>query len=152
MREVDDDRARWLSEPLAFECERPRPSSPLLRERDRAERPPIIELSDIRPNDPAVRDGPVSGVWPPLVEEALEDVRSSPSGSACCFVSTFDEDHLEKRGVVGREEVGDEHSDMELVRELETLAVCWEADAEEGRLATEEERERVAYDWSSTPS
>lgn len=139
MREADDDRARWLSDSLAFECERPRPSSPLLRERDRYERPPIIELSDIRPNEPDVRDAPVSG--PPLVEEALEDVRSSPFESACCFVSTFEEDHLEKRGVVGREEAGDEHSDVEFVRELGTLGVCWEADVEEGRLATEEETE-----------
>jgi hypothetical protein len=114
---VDDDLARWLSDSLVFECERPRPSSPLLRERERYERPPIIELSDIRPNEP--------GVWPPpLVEEALEDVRSSPFESACCFVSTFEEDHLEKRGVVGREEAGDEHSDMEFVRELGTLEVC----------------------------
>jgi hypothetical protein len=142
MREVDDDRARWLSDPLAFECERPRPSSPLLRERERDERPPIIELSDIRPNEPDTRDAPVSGV--PLVEEALEDVRSSPFESACCFVSTFEEDHLEKRGVVGREEAGDEHSDTEFVRELGTLGGCWEADVEEGRLATEEERERPA--------
>ncbi len=60
-----------------------------------------------------MRDAPVSGV-PPLVEEALEDVRSSPFESACCFVSTFEEDHLEKRGVVGREEAGDEHSDVEV--------------------------------------
>jgi hypothetical protein len=29
----------------------------------------------------------------------------------------FEEDHLEKRGVVGREEVGEEVSDTELVRE-----------------------------------
>lgn len=99
----------------------------------------------MRPNDPEVRDAAVSGVWPPLVEEALEDVRSSPFESACCFVSTFEEDHLEKRGVVGREEVGDEHSDTEFVRELGTVVgVCWEADVEEGRLATEEERERLA--------
>jgi hypothetical protein len=143
MREADDDRARWLSDPLAFECERPRPSSPLLRESERDERPPIIELSDIRPNEPDTRDAPVSGVWPPLVEEALEDVRSSPFESACCFVSTFEEDHLEKRGVVGREEAGDEHSDVEFVRELGTLGVGWEADVE-GRLATEEESERLA--------
>jgi hypothetical protein len=116
----------------------------LLRERERDERPPIIELSDIRPNEPDMRDAPVSGVWPPLVEEALEDVRSSPFESACCFVSTFEEDHLEKMGVVGREEAGDEHSDTEVVRELGTLGVCWEADVDEGRLATEEERERLA--------
>jgi hypothetical protein len=144
MREADEDRARWLSDPLAFECVRPRPSSPLLRESVSDERPPIIELSDIRPNEPDTRDAPVSGVWPPLVEEALEDVRSSPFESACCFVSTFEEDHLEKRGVVGREEAGDEHSDVEFVREVGTLGACWEADVEEGRLATEEERERLA--------
>jgi len=143
MREVDDERARWLSDPLAFECERPRPSSPLLRERDKYERPPIIELSDIRPNEPDRRDAPVSGVWPPLVEEAVEDVRSSPFESACCFVSTFEEGHLEKRGVEGREEAGEEHSDVEFVRELGALGICWEAE-EEGRLATEEERVRLA--------
>jgi hypothetical protein len=116
----------------------------LLRERVRDERPPIIELSDIRPNEPDMRDAPVSEVWPPLVEEALEDVRSSPFESVCCFVSTFEEDRLEKSGVVGREEAGDEHSDTEFVRELGTLGVGWEADVEEGRLATEEERERPA--------
>jgi len=91
-----------------------------------------------------MRDAPASGVLPPLVEEAIEDVRSSPFESACCFVSTFEEDHLEKRGVAGREEAGDEHSDMEFVREPGTLGVGWEAEVEEGRLATEEERERVA--------
>jgi hypothetical protein len=115
----------------------------LLRERDREERPPIIELRDIRPNEPDERGALVSGVLPPLVEEAVDDVRSSPFGSACCFVSTFEEDHLEKRGVVGREEAGEEHSDMEFVREPGTLGACWEADVE-GRLATEEERERLA--------
>ena len=91
-----------------------------------------------------MRCEPASGVLPPLVEEAIEDVRSSPFESACCFVSTFEEDHLEKRGVAGREEAGDEHSDMEFVREPGTLGVGWEAEGEEGRLATEEERERVA--------
>jgi hypothetical protein len=78
-----------------------------------------------------------------LVDEAVEDVRSSPFGSACCFVSTFEEDHLEKRGVVGREEAGEEHSDVEFVREPGTIGGCWEAGVE-GRLATEEERERLA--------
>jgi hypothetical protein len=29
----------------------------------------------------------------------------------------FEEDHLEKRGVVGREEAGEEFSEMELVRD-----------------------------------
>jgi hypothetical protein len=140
MREVDEDRARWLSASLAFACERPRPSSTLLRESVREERPPIIELNDIRPNEPEVRDAPASEAWPPFIEEVVEEVRSSPFESACCFVSTFEEDHLEKRGVVGREEAGEELSDMEFVREFETLGgTCWEADVEEGRLATEEE-------------
>ena len=139
VREVEDDRAR--SAPLPFECERPRPSSALLRVREREERPPIIELRDIRPNEPDVRDGATSGVWPPLVEEAVEEMRSSPFESACCFVSTFEEDHLEKRGVEGREEAGEELSDMEFVREVGTMGVCWEADVDEGRLATEEETE-----------
>jgi hypothetical protein len=139
VREVDDDRARWLSAPLAFECGRPRPSSAWLRVREREERPPIIELRDIRPNEPDVRDGATSGA--PLVEEAVDDMRSSAFESACCFVSTLGEDHLEKRGVVGREEAGEEFSDMELVREVGTMGACWEADVEEGRLATEEERE-----------
>ena len=79
-----------------------------------------------------------------MVEDALEDVRSSPFESACCFVSTLEEDHLEKRGVVGREEAGEEHSDWEFVRELGLLVVCWEAGVEEGRLVTEDERERLA--------
>jgi hypothetical protein len=111
----------------------------LLRESVREERPPIIELKDIRPNEPEVRDAPASGAWTPLVEEAIEDVRSSPFESACCFVSTFEEDHLEKRGVVGREEAGEEVSDTEFVREFGTLGACWVADVEVGRLATEEE-------------
>jgi hypothetical protein len=135
---VDEDRARWLSVSLAFECERPRPSSTLLRESVRDERPPIIELNDIRPNEAEVRDVPAS--WPPFIEEVVEDVRSSPFESVCCFVSTFEEDHLEKRGVVGREEAGEEVSDMEFVREFGTLGdTCCEADVEVGRLATEEE-------------
>jgi hypothetical protein len=61
VREVDDDRARWLSAPLAFECERPRPSSAWLRVRERDERPPIIELRDIRPNEPDVGCGHLRG-------------------------------------------------------------------------------------------
>jgi hypothetical protein len=78
-----------------------------------------------------------------LVESALDVVRSRPFESACCFVSTLEEDHLEKRGVVGREEVGEEFSDIELVREIGPWRGCWEADVDEGRLATEEERERL---------
>jgi hypothetical protein len=65
----------------------------------------------------------------PLVEE-VEDVRLSLEPT-CCFVSTFEEDHLEKskkRGVVGREEAGDEHSDMEFVREPGTLVNSWKRD------------------------
>jgi hypothetical protein len=86
-------------------------------------------------------------VWPPLVESALEVVRSRPFESACCFVSTFEEDHLENRGVEGREEAGEEVSDIELVREAGALGGGCEADgdvADEGRLAAEEERERLA--------
>jgi hypothetical protein len=114
----EDDRARWLLSSLGFECERPRASSVLVRVRESEERPPIIELKDTRPNVPDVRGwvGSGLGVWPPFVESALDAVRSRPFESACCFVSTLEEDHLEKRGVVGREEVGEEVSETELVR------------------------------------
>jgi hypothetical protein len=104
-----------------------------------------MELNDFRPNVADMRGWLASGVWAPFVESALEVVRSRPFESACCFVSTFEEDHLEKRGVVGREEAGEEVSDTELVRELGTWDDgCWETDEDEGRLATEEERERLA--------
>jgi hypothetical protein len=150
-REAEDDRARWLPSSLPdLECERPRLSSVLIRVRVREERPPIIELNDFRPNVPDVRGWLASEVLvAPFVESALDVVRSRPFESACCccccFVSTFEEDHLEKRGVVGREEAGEEFSDTELVRELGTWDDgCWETDEDEGRLATEEERERLA--------
>lgn len=103
-----------------------------------------MELNDFLPNVADVRGWLASGVWP-FVESALEVVRSRPFESACCFVSTFEEDHLEKRGVEGREEAGEEVSDTELVREPGRWdGGCWETDEDEGRLATEEERERLA--------
>jgi hypothetical protein len=37
--------------------------------------------------------------------------------------------------------VGEELSDMEFVREVGIMGVCWDPDVEEGRLATEEQRE-----------
>ena len=65
----------------------------------------------------------------------------------------LEEVHLERRGVVGREEAGEGLSDMELVRDPGTWGGCWEADvAVEGRLAAEEERESFPLDTSSTPS
>src|SRR5258708_32277014 len=86
IREADDERARWLSDPLVFECERPRPSSALLRVRDRDERPPIIELSDMRPNVPDMRDGHVPGGCRALVGQDPEHVRVSHFEHAwCCF-------------------------------------------------------------------
>ena len=104
-----------------------------------------MELNDFRPNVPDMRCWLASEVGVPFVESALEVVRSRPFESACCFVGAFEEDHLEKRGVVGREETGEEVSDMELVREFGTWDDgCWETDEDEGRLATEEERERSA--------
>lgn len=100
-----------------------------------------MELNDIRPKEPDERE--VDAATSALVESALETIRSRPLESACCFVSTLEEDHLEKRGVVGREEAGEEFSEIELVVEVGTCGGCW-GDAEGGRLATEEERERVA--------
>ena len=100
-----------------------------------------------------MRDAPLaSGVRPPEVESAFEVVRSRPFESACCLVSTLEEDHLEKRGVVGREEAGEEASDTEFVREAGAWGGSggggggggWEADVDEGRLAADEETERVA--------
>jgi hypothetical protein len=99
-----------------------------------------MELNDIRPKEPDERE--VEAATSALIESALEAVRSRPLESACCFVSTLEEDHLEKRGVVGREEAGEEFSEIELVPEG-TCGGCW-GDVEEGRLATEEERERSA--------
>ena len=143
---LEEEWARWPLSPLAFDCERPRPSSALLREREKDERPPIIEPNDLRPNEPDVRAAAAatSGVGLALVGSDLDGVRSRPLESVCCFVSTFEEDHLENRGVVGREEVGEEFSEMELERDAGVCMGCWDADTEEGRLATEEEREWVA--------
>ena len=124
-----------------------------MRASESEERPPITELNDMRANAPDARDGFGSALVVPLVESALDVVRSRPFESVCCFVSTLEGDHLEKRGVVGREEAGEGLSDMELVRETGTWGGCWEADvAVEGRLAAEEEREPLALDTSSTPS
>jgi hypothetical protein len=146
-REAEDDRARWPPSPLlGFECERPRLSSVVIRVREREERPPIIEVNDFRPNVPDGRGWFASGeVWVPFVDSALEVVRSRPFESVCCFVSTFEVDHLEKRGVVGREETGEEFSEMELAREPGAWGGCWGMDEVEGRLATEEEWEWLAY-------
>ena len=122
-------------------------SSVLIRVRESEERPPIIELNDMRPNVPDARGWVGSALGLPLVDSAFDVVRSRPFESACCFVSTLEEDHLEKRGVVGREEAGEGLSDMELAREPEpgTWGGCWEADvAVEGRLVAEEEREPLA--------
>jgi hypothetical protein len=140
---MDEDRARWLLSPLVFECERPRLSSTLLRERERDERPPIIEVKDLRPNEPDIRGAATSVAFPALVDSDLDDARSRPLESVCCFVSMFEEDHLEKRGVVGREETGEEFSEVELVRDAGACAGRWDAGVEEGRLATEEESERL---------
>ena len=99
-----------------------------------------MELNDIRPKEPDEREG--EAATSALVESALEAVRSRPLESACCLVSALDEDHLEKRGVVGREEAGEEFSETELVRDVGTSGGCW-GDVE-GRLATEEESDWVA--------
>jgi hypothetical protein len=112
-----------------------------VRERAREERPPIMELNDIRPKEPDEREE--EAATSALVESVLETARSRPLKSVCCLVSTVEEDHLEKRGVVGREDAGEEFSETELVWDVETSGGCW-GDVEEGRLATEEERERVA--------
>ena len=98
-----------------------------------------MELNDIRLKEPDEREG--EAATSALVESALETIRSRPLESACCLVSTVEVDHLEKRGVVGREEAGEEFSETELVRDVETSGGCW-GDVE-GRLATEEETERV---------
>ena len=99
-----------------------------------------MELNDIRPKEPDERE--VDAATSALVESAFETVRSRPLESACCLVSTLEEVRLEKRGVVGREEAGEEFSEIEMP-EAGTCGGCW-GDAEDGRLATEEERERVA--------
>ncbi len=99
-----------------------------------------MELNDIRPKEPDEREG--EAVTSALVESALETVRSRPLESVCGLVSTL-EDHLERRGVVGRDVAGEEFSEIELVRDIGTFGGCW-GDVEEGRLATEEDRERVA--------
>ena len=99
----------------------------------------------MRANAPDVRGWLGSALGLPLIESALDVVRSRSFESACCFVSTLEEDHLERRGVVGREEAGEGLSDTESVREAGARGGCWEADvAVEGRLAAEEEREPLA--------
>lgn len=70
---------------------------------------------------------------------------SRPFESACCFVSTLEEDRLEKRGVVGREEAGEGLSDTVSVRGAGTWGGTWEEDVTvEGRLVAEEERAPLA--------
>jgi len=66
----------------------------LIWARDSEERPPIIELNDMRPNMLDARCWLGSG----LGLLALNVVRLRPLESACCFVSAEEEDHLEKSG------------------------------------------------------
>ena len=81
-----------------------------------------MELNDILPKEPDEREE--EAATSALVEEALDAVRSRPLVSVCCLVSTLEGDHLEKRGVVGREEAGDEFSEIELVPEVGTCGGC----------------------------
>jgi len=69
------------------------------------ERPPIIKLNNMHPNVLDAWCWLGSGLGLPLVKSALNVMRLRPLESACCFVSTLEEVHLEKSVRSGKNQV-----------------------------------------------
>ena len=81
-----------------------------------------MELKDMRPKEPELREERSGTAEGGLRGSVLEAVRSRAAAEFCwsiwLLVSTVGLlDHLVKRGVVGREEAGEDVSETESVRE-----------------------------------